>query len=451
MPEAVSPTAKKKQNFYFQAYYERKSAISQALNKPNRKSNVIKFRFEDAKPAIQMSKTIHSYLVAHSPVKTEFIESIIQVKSVKLWEVELNENDASVKSFLNELKSKKESFEGLNFLISGPSDGKNEKVTLTAVLRVFWYPTNGNLEALGEHIAKFADGVKILDIQRETYKDEALKNIKNGIVRIKISYDYESHKKLLNNIGLSSVGEAGVLVQISGHPPKCTFCSGFGHTRRDCDRAKLKCTKCHKSGHLVEQCNMALSTAPEKQLDAGDYEEEEEEDAENEAQLNRPLVFASATPVPKQLSPTQSEMDANVSIPLLDNDTFKGIFVQPNLNEISISDRSRAPVKTVHLVTSMSTENLNATNAGALKISTNVNRQRSESRSRSESMKRKNPADMNNSNDSAVGSADVAGNPNALSDANKNETKKKQGNKSGLESKPKQEAKKNRIDSQIFK
>ena len=36
MPKAVSPTIKNKKNFYFQAYYERKSAISQTLTETKR-------------------------------------------------------------------------------------------------------------------------------------------------------------------------------------------------------------------------------------------------------------------------------------------------------------------------------------------------------------------------------------------------------------------------------
>ena len=271
-------------SYYFPKYLERKEAIHRAFNeKSSKNANTLQFKFEEAKTANALSKLIHKYLNCSLGLETNQIDKIVQTKSIRRWNVTLKENSPDVANFISNFRGQKCTLDGIEFTTFGPGKSQ-ENITLTAVLRVFWYEHSGSWSFLKDHIGTFANNVKILELIEETYKDE-MKSIKNGVIRIKISYDYASHSKLLSNVGISKLGGQSLLVQISGHPPKCTLCLEFGHARRECERAKLKCSKCNKIGHEKEECTFAKQLQSNDNGEGSDYEEEEME-AENEA--NRP-------------------------------------------------------------------------------------------------------------------------------------------------------------------
>ena len=279
-------TMNQSRSYYFPKYMERKEAIQKAFNEKSTKStNTLQFKFEETKAASTLSKFIHKYLNNRLGLETSQIDKIVQTKSIRRWNVTLKENTPDLVNFMSNFRGQKSILDGIEFTTFGPGNAQeNINITLTAVLRVFWYEHSGSWSFLKDHISTFANNVKILELIEETYKEE-MKNIKNGVVRIKINYDYASHTKLLSNVGISKLGGQSLLVQISGHPPKCTHCLEFGHARRECEKAKLKCSKCNKIGHEKEQCSFAKQLQSNSNEDGGDYEEE---DIDAGSELNKP-------------------------------------------------------------------------------------------------------------------------------------------------------------------
>ena len=80
---------------------------------------------------------------------------------------------------------------------------------------------------------------EIINIENEKCKEEGMEFIENGIIRLKIKYNLEDHQDLLKEvIGVNQIISNKVLVQLSGHPPKCLRCSEFGHLSSNCESKK---------------------------------------------------------------------------------------------------------------------------------------------------------------------------------------------------------------------
>ena len=93
----------------------------------------------------------------------------------------------------------------------------HRKVFLAGVLRIHWFPTIVSQCNLKKRLQEA--GLEILSVDNEYYKDDELKHISNGILRIKIKYALSRHRSLLDLLGIQEVVGNRILIQLSGHPP----------------------------------------------------------------------------------------------------------------------------------------------------------------------------------------------------------------------------------------
>ena len=176
--------------------------------------------------------------------------------------------------------------------IENPNKPKSDLTS--SIMRLHYLPGNMDLDAIKGHVINICPkGVKITTIERERYydpSDEALNHIQTGAIRIKVEHPLSAVQGIVNICGITTIQKLKALVTVVGVPPRCLFCSEFGHTRRSCGKASLLCTKCNNRGHAVESCTFALrlqaSNNSAKSTELIDFDEPEAEEADAEQRTN---------------------------------------------------------------------------------------------------------------------------------------------------------------------
>ena len=125
---------------------------------------------------------------------------MMQYKSNKTWIIEFDEGFDDSSLFNQCLQ-----IEGSNAVISDSCSNEKVEVTLSAVLRTHWLPTCESKNSVCTFLTKNVSNLNVLSIEKEFYKEEELKNVSNGILRIKVKYRLESHETLLSLIGINFI------------------------------------------------------------------------------------------------------------------------------------------------------------------------------------------------------------------------------------------------------
>ena len=167
----------------------------------------------------------------------------MQFKSNKVLIVAFNDNFASSRLYNQSILISNIECKMVNAIASD-----NREVFLTAVFRVHWYPTNISSSTLASYIKDSIKTATILDQTNEKYKDEDINFIENGIIRFKVKYKLEHHESVLRLIGISECSGNKILIQLSGHSPKCLSCEEFGHISSNCTIKREFCKKCNSHG-----------------------------------------------------------------------------------------------------------------------------------------------------------------------------------------------------------
>ena len=96
-----------------------------------------------------------------------------------------------------------------------------------------------------------------MQIENEKCREEEMKYIENGIIRIKVKYNLESHSEFLQNVvSIKEICVNKVLIQLCGNLPKCLHCSQLGHLSSNCELKKILFKMCKK---WTSECNLAKS------------------------------------------------------------------------------------------------------------------------------------------------------------------------------------------------
>jgi hypothetical protein len=209
------------------------------------------------------------------------INSVSQFGSTKLWLVNFKTN-AAYNNCLNKdisVNNTKVTLQDMN--------KKNEKVfTIKAVLRIHWLPPNYGTHKVIDAIYncfRCMKEFKILEVCEETVKIPGMEHIKNGVYKVKVEYLVDEHHILLSSLGVDKkIFGHRILLQLSGHPPKCLRCQKFGHIANNCPDRQLQCENCNQFGHLKEKCSIAFRLKDKTDiLDEQDEVIDDEENANN--------------------------------------------------------------------------------------------------------------------------------------------------------------------------
>ena len=253
-----------KDRFYFDSYLKSKLKIQNdiKLNKDMaaKFSNSIKIRIESEK--FIESKNVFLAIKELIGTSVKNIITMMQYKSNKVWIIQFNKEFNIEDIIGNEIQ-----INNTKSTIQNACSPENRDVYLIGVLRIHWFPTNLEHNEVVKHLKKGIKNVEIITKEIEYYKDPEQKHMSNGIIRLKIKYSIDDHYSVLALLGINEIAENRTLIQLAGHPPKCLFCSQFGHKVSDCESKKLFCTKCRKNGHLVSNCTLAKQISLPKKVD----------------------------------------------------------------------------------------------------------------------------------------------------------------------------------------
>ena len=105
---------------------------------------------------------------------------------------------------------------------------------------------------------------EIVNVYDEYCREPEFSHIKNGIIRVKLSFDAVTntkYKDIVNKLAQNTyIQNQPVSIQ-RVDKPRCLFCQSLEHKIANCPVKNLKCTKCGKNGHEDSNCNLAKRTA----------------------------------------------------------------------------------------------------------------------------------------------------------------------------------------------
>jgi len=117
------------------------------------------------------------------------------------------------------------------------ADKNQQKFTIKAVFKIHWLPPAQEWKEIEEYFEEI-DTLKITAKNRDTYRQEPLSHIKNGVLAINFEYDLNQHGEVVKRlVGIKQFDSGLARVQISGHPPVCSFCEAL-HFESDCKEKK---------------------------------------------------------------------------------------------------------------------------------------------------------------------------------------------------------------------
>ncbi len=347
-----------------EAFLKKKQSQHKYFDKLNSKkwhfSNCCMLQF-DKKNNIKAEEVFKSIKQALSETEYSSIETIGQYASTKNWTIQFNNETAFKSSLEREIV-----FNNLSVVLKDANEyqkpidmNRIRPFKMVAFYRIHWLPSDFIESDIVSYIKNCAKFLTIIGITRE--KSLFDPKINNGIYKVKVEYDLENHKSVLDFAGLHTIGGLGSLVQLAGMPPKCLYCNAFGHVRRNCPKANSFCQKCKKSGHDTTNCNLANRTAPAKE-NLEDFDEEHLD----ENSTDQPIITENQT----------TDASNTVSNPIIRDEpqTNANLFVTPSSGtnaQKKTNRKSRDPNKEPNKSRSNSVSNRSRSNS----TSSNKNKQ----------------------------------------------------------------------------
>jgi uncharacterized protein YjbI with pentapeptide repeats len=204
-------------------------------------------------PHVVLYRALRDSVAGYKP---EYTKCICQHTKRSNWIVMINrEFDASF------LFGKKLSYDKYTLDIQDPNVSRNLYV---CTLRLHWLSPDTTIDEITRFIRA---NVHLEDIyvDRERYRGEELKDVENGVYRVKIKTTKLERERVDRLIGKKELSDQRTLITRIGDPIMCYFCEAYGHTQADCETKKikgnLKCSKCLRRGHTTEECSIAKRTA----------------------------------------------------------------------------------------------------------------------------------------------------------------------------------------------
>ena len=273
-----------KNRMYFQSYLENKMMIKKRIENGNvrkQETNYINslkiINKEPSTKRINAIELFNGLKNIDEKILATHIKAITQSRSKKVWFIEFHSNYDS-----NQIADRRIEINSSQFVLMDANKKEptiDQNVTLKALIRIHWLPTILNFEKVkSEIIDLFKNNhIDVTQIEKETYKDE-LEGIENGVISVKTSLDVIHSEKLLELVGRNKLVNNKILIQLSGHPPKCKYCNKFEHNSKDCPRNSLRCESCKGKYHTANECNYATRIRSRQADDSDDECEDEVED-----------------------------------------------------------------------------------------------------------------------------------------------------------------------------
>ena len=298
-----------KERFKLGTYYEKKlTQQNKFYEKQHQRTQRKKWKFSnsckislDSSCTLTASEIFDSIKLAFPNEELLGVDGIAQSASAKKWEIKLTNSaafEAACKKVIN-IGGTEYKLTDANLAdeASTYKPYSTTPFTMTTFFRIHWLPVRFEITKVEEFLKEFSF-LEILNIDYEKWSSSPLLN---GVIKVKVKYDVESHQNFLDFAGLQNIDDYKALVQICGMEPKCLFCKKFGHMRKKCPLASKKCSKCHKNGHEAYECTFAKATTMQDQLDGMDEDELPDENASapaNNEKLNEPLSLnAEKSPI----------------------------------------------------------------------------------------------------------------------------------------------------------
>ena len=262
------PSLNRDKQYFFENYLQKKRDLKTKLaNQHEKFKKSVKLELK-GKPV--RSADIFQSLKSISEIQVNQIKSLMQFRSPKIWLVTFNDNFN-----VDLIYNKTININGETIYIQDPNGHSDETINLTAVIRVHWYPPEHDTDYIIKHLKK-VDNMNIVEQKKETYLEEDMQHIENGIHRIKIKYPLSDQEKIEKLIGIQTIGDRRVLFQLVGSPPTCLYCKQKGHIVKDCQKKKNTCNICKKTGHFDNTCyaSKAGNAVPILNDDEANYEAE---------------------------------------------------------------------------------------------------------------------------------------------------------------------------------
>ena len=284
-----------KRDYYYPKYYNYKEKIYNNIKRKEEKEQNTAWKYINSVKLINYSmvqlngKIIFESIKDQLSVDTTKIKSITLSKSKKVWTIELNETEfEKAKDKTIHINNTEFRFIDAN---QKPERKQNQTVTLKAVLRIHWLPSNFEKEEVSEYLKdrfRFTN-IIVKEVEKEHFKDE-MSHIENGIIKVKIEYPFEDYNYVANAIGRIEINKVAALLQVSGHPPKCRHCDSFRHSAKSCPKKDLICSKCNGKFHTEYECNYAFRLVNNVTDDAAieDYDDEDDEEEMDDENCETP-------------------------------------------------------------------------------------------------------------------------------------------------------------------
>jgi hypothetical protein len=154
--------------------------------------------------------------------------------------------------------------------------------------RLHWLPHGFPSSEVEKYVKKVNKSYQIESYIEEYCKEEIMKHVKNGNIRLKLKI----RRSQLNNgatlqSGAHRIGDFLFVVTRMGEKPKCLICNSIEHLKSECPELKKSCSKCNFLGHTKEKCTYSLRVAGkhiEELMDLPDeeYDETSEDEKEND-------------------------------------------------------------------------------------------------------------------------------------------------------------------------
>ena len=296
-----------KERFKLETYYEKKLTqqnkfYDKQLQRTQRKkwkfSNSCKISL-DSSCTLAASEIFDSIKLAFPNEELLGVDGIAQSSSAKKWEIKFTNSaafEAACKKVIN-IGGTEYKLTDANLAdeASAYKSYSTAPFTMTTFFRIHWLPVRFEIKKVEEFLKEFSF-LEILSIDYEKWSSSPLLN---GVIKVKVKYEVESHQDFLDFAGLQNIDDYKALVQLCGMEPKCLFCKKFGHMRKKCPLASKKCSKCQKNGHEAFECTFAKATTVQDQLEGMDEDELIGESASapaNNEKLNEPLSLNAEKP-----------------------------------------------------------------------------------------------------------------------------------------------------------
>jgi hypothetical protein len=211
----------------------------------------------------------------------KYISHISSIRATRNWIISFSEE-----YHINAIVGKKVLIGSLLHTIEDAIDEIDPSTYAT--FRLHWLPHGYQKVKIEQFVKSINKAYQVVNFVEETCREEIMKHVKNGNIRIKLKMKKsEMEKGPALQTGVHRIEGFRFLVTRIGEKPKCLICSSSEHLKRECPELKKKCSKCNNIGHLAEKCTYSLKVSGKQveemqQLPDEDDDDEEEYDAKQE-------------------------------------------------------------------------------------------------------------------------------------------------------------------------